>query len=478
MGEITTQTYSRREVLKNAGLGLAATVSAGTLAASSAPLGVSARGVPARERRQKATLRVVGQLDANTKKLTAMFEHLHPEITLDYINVQAPDWDSLFTKLLTMVAAGQAPDVITVATEGVQQFAAHNLVVPLDDYVKRDKAELAEFFADVHPTLVEAMMYKGSLYELPTDFNAVDMYYNPTLFAQAGFGRPSDTWTKDDFYKIAKAITKKKGSLTTTFGYGWVVRLWGSWTPWIHVNGGDLLEFGRAPGGSWLWDTFYKNDPQAKGRGGGLHWGPPTANLPSNVEALQFMLDLINEGISPVPTVNGGNALQGFFASKQLGMTPAGGFWAGGLHAAGLKANQFDVQFWPKWKTQRTHFGTAGKMIMRSSQNKDAAWEYCKFYASKPAMTIELDGNGTTPTRRSMMTAARYAPTGPSHWQVFYATLDRAGTRAMPAPTYYNAMSNVLDKYTTLACGGTATAKQALDGMQQELESLYISSIK
>jgi hypothetical protein len=36
----------------------------------------------------------------------------------------------------------------------------------------------------------------------------------------------------------------------------------------------------------------------------------------------------------------------------------------------------------------------------------------------------------------------------------------------------------VLDKYTTLACGGSATAKQALDGMQQELESLYASSIK
>jgi len=115
--------------------------------------------------------------------------------------------------------------VISVATEGVQQFAARNLVVPLDDYVKRDKAKMAEFFADVHPTLVESMMYKGSLYELPTDFNAVSMYYDPALFAEAGFGRPADNWTKDDFYKIAKAITKKKGSQTTTFGYDWVVRL-------------------------------------------------------------------------------------------------------------------------------------------------------------------------------------------------------------------------------------------------------------
>jgi len=476
--EKPTQTYSRRDVLKTAALGAAATMSAGALAATATPLSAGARSLPAISRQQKVTLRVVGQLDQNTKKLTAMFEQLHPDITLDYINVQAPDWDSLFTKLLTMVAGGQAPDVITVATEGVQQFAAHKLVVPLDSYVQRDKAALAEFFADVHPALVEAMMYKGSLYELPTDFNAVDMYYDPILFAQAGIARPADNWTKDDFYKIAKALTKKKGSLTTTFGYGWVVRLWGSWTPWIHVNGGDLLSFGRAAGGSWLWDTFYKGDARANGRGGGLQWGVPTANIASNIEALQFMLDLINDGITPVPTVNGGGALQGFFASKQLAMTPGGGFWAGGLSSAGMKPTQFDVQFWPKWKTQRTHFGTAGKMIMQSSSNKDAAWEYLKFYASLPAMTIELNGNGTTPTRRSMMTSARYAPTGPNHWQVFYDTLDHSGTRAMPAPSYYNAMSNVLDKYTTLACGGSSSAKDALDGMQQELETLYASSIK
>lgn len=476
MDEIKEGMPSRRDVLKKAGLGLAAAVTAGVVGDTVIP--VSARGVPAFSRGQTTTLRVVGQLDQNTKVLTSMFQKLHPEITLDYINVQAPDWDSLFTKLLTMVAGGQAPDVITVATEGVQQFAAHSLVVPLDSFVKRDQSTLAEFFADVHPTLVEAMMYKGSIYSLPTDFNAVDMYYDPLLFAQAGVGRPSDSWTKDDFLRIAKAITKKKGTLTTTYGYGWVVRLWGSWTPWIHANGGDLLTFGRASGGDWLWNTFYKNDPQAKGRGGGLLWGEPTANIPSNVEALQFMIDMVNDGITPVPTVSGGGALQGFFASKQLGMTPGGGFWAGGLHSAGMTNKQFDVQFWPKWKSQRTHFGTAGKMIMKSSGNQDAAWEYLKFYASKAAMMVELNGNGTTPTRRSFMNAQRYAPTGPNHWQIFYQTLDRDGTRAMPAPTYYNAMANVLDKYTTLAMGGSSTAQQALDGMQQELESLYASSIK
>ena len=467
--------YSRRDFIHKVGVGAAAVAGAATLGVPGAPV-EAARRAPALSRKTKTTLKVVGQLDASTKQLTALFEQKYPDIALQYINVQAPDWDSLFTKLLTMVAAGSAPDIVTVATEGVQEFAAKGLGAPLDKYVKRDKAQLAEFFADVHPTLVEAMMYNGSLYLLPTDFNAVNMYYDPILFAQHGFGRPKDNWTKEDFLKIAKAVTQKKGSQTNTFGYAWVVRLWGSWTPWIDVAGSDLLQFGRAPGGAWLWDTFYKDNAQAKGRGGGIAWGPPLANSATNVEALQFMQELTKEGIAPVPSVTGGNTLQGFFASKKLAMTPAGGFWAGGLHSAGFARNQFDVQYFPRWRDQRTHFGTAGKMILKSSQVQDAAWEFCKFFASKEAMEIELAGNSSTPTRRSMMTAARYAPTGPAHWDVFYPTLDHDGTRAMPAPTYYNAMTNSFVKYTTLALGGSSSAKDALDGMQGELERLYASA--
>jgi len=321
------------------------------------------------------------------------------------------------------------------------------------------------------------MMYQGHLYQLPQDFNAVDMFYSPHLLAQAGFGSPPANWNKDMFYKIAKAVTKKDShGRTTTFGYGWVVRLWGSWTPWIDAAGGDLLEFSRSPGGSWLWDTFYKGDPAAKGRGGGFTWGAPTANNQACRDALEFMVELTKEGIAPIPSVNGGGALQGFFASKKLAMTPGGGFWAGGLNAAGMKPTDFDVQYFPSWRTQRSHFGVVGYIMLKSSQNKDLAWEFYKHSISRDSMNKQFVGNFSTPPRRSMMTAARYAPTGPKHWQAFYSTLDRGGTRAIPAPPYYTQEANVLDKYTGLALTGGMSVKQALDSMQQQLEGIYNGS--
>ena len=68
------------------------------------------------------------------------------------------------------------------------------------------------------------------------------MYYNTKLFEENGIEAPPAEWTKDDFLNVARAITKKDANgQTTVFGYGWTNRLWGSWMPWIFVNGGNLF---------------------------------------------------------------------------------------------------------------------------------------------------------------------------------------------------------------------------------------------
>ena len=70
-----------------------------------------------------------------------------------------------------------------------------------------------------------------------------------------------------------------------------------------------------------------------------------------------------------------------------------------------------------------------------------------KFRITKPAM----EANGmfnpvtlTTPTRRSMLNAERFAETGPANWQVFYATLDdHPDTAPIPAPPVSNPMTQL-----------------------------------
>jgi multiple sugar transport system substrate-binding protein len=447
----------------------AATAGSGTTTGAAAPASGSTQG----------SLRIAlfgSREDADRRAaLIPPFNKLYPNVKVEYTPIQGTDWEEFFSKVLTMKAANNAPDITFVATEGTQLFAGQGLALPLDDFIKRDQKDMAQYFSDVHPALVEAMMYEGSLYELPIDFNAPNMYFNTSVLQSAGLEYPAPDWTKDTFYDYAKKTAKKDSSgQTQVFGYQWVNRLWGSWSPWLFVNGSNLLTEERAPGGDWLWQTFYKDDKAASGRGGGWRWNAPKANDAANVEALDFMVQLLKDGVSAPVELGGGSQLQGFFSGAKLAMTPAGGFWAGGLHAAGMAPDAFDVQLFPKWKSQRHQFGTAGYVIMKDARDKDLAWEYIKYLSGVEAMTIELNGNNSTPTRRSFMTAERYATTGPKHWQVFYDTLEKnPDTAPIPAPPESNPMTTIFTKYSGLAMTQEMTPKDALDAMQKDLEALW-----
>jgi multiple sugar transport system substrate-binding protein len=411
---------------------------------------------------------------AGADKLRARLQEpvraIDKSVTLQVNATNGTDWNDFFAKILTQIAAGQTPDIAAVPTEGLQLFARKQLAIPLDDYVKKDAEALKPYFADVHPSLVEAMMYEGHLYELPLDFNAGNMFYSTKLFKNAGLAPPTADWTIDDFHTMAVKLAKS-GAKAQDFPFNWVVRLWGSWTSFMYANGGNLLEEGKYDGGDWLWNAFYQGDPAAQGRGGGWKWGQPTANTTPVVEALDYMIQLRREALSPSPDVGGGDTLQGLFASDRIAMAIGGGFWAGGLSNAGMKPGSFDVQLFPKWKAQRHLFGTGGYGIFKASKQKDLAWEVIKLLIQPASFELLFPGNTTTPVRRSLMTAQRYGKTGPQHWQVFYDTLTKhPNTAPIPAPPYYNALANSLNQHTTQAIA-SGNAKAALDAMQRDLES-------
>lgn len=406
-------------------------------------------------------------------QLAQTFERQYPGTHVEFAGYPAPDWNGFFAKVLTQLAAGIQIDAVNVATEGVQLFAHQGLALPLDSYVMAEKANLKSFFDDVNPILIEAMMYQGSLFLLPTDFNAGNIFYDTSLFEKAGVDRPADNWTRDDF----ETIVKHWANTSSAVGWDWVVRLWGSWTSWMYANNANLLSESKWPGGQWLWDAFYPQDKGKPYQTGGYRWGAPTANEPATVEALQYMFDLQKQGIAPQPDLGGGNELQGLFSSNKIATTIGGGFWAGGLHGAGMSPTSFDVQYFPSWKVQKMLFGTAGYAILKKSKNPDTAWEFLKYITSPESLSLlvgKAAGNVSTPARRSMLTSAAYAETGPKHWQVFYDSLDKfPNTTAIPAPPYYEALNTAFIRRTTQALGAGGNARSALDGLQSDLETLY-----
>lgn len=461
-----TMKLSRREMLKLAAASAAA-VGAGlvpTIKIFASPAG-----------QDTVTLRLQ-ENEEQYANVVAAFKEKFPNVNIEFVNVTGVDHAEIASKILAQLAAGQPVNIGYAATEATQLYAGEGLALPLTKRVTDSKEELAEYFSDVSPVLVETDLYEGDLYQLPRDFNAANMYFNTGLLKEAGLEMPKEDWTKDDFVEYAKAMTGI-GAGKDSFGYGWTNRLWGSWTPWFFVNDTNFLKEEKAPGGEWLWDTFYKDDPNAKGRGGGYRWPAPQANNPKMVEALEFVVSLTEQKLTPVVEIGGGGTLQGFFTSGKLGMTPAGGFWSGGLIEAGMKNGDFDVQYWPKWVTQRHQLGVGAAWILNGAEHEDEAWEFVKFTTQKEVMEmIKFFGEltGTTPVRRSMNDEKRYSKSGPANWHVFYDTLDkRSDTGPIPAPKFSIEETDIYVRYTSQATSGEKSPKDALDGMQAELEALY-----
>lgn len=402
---------------------------------------------------------------AARQSLVDAFTARHPDISVRLQAIQGTDWADFFAKILTMVAAGTPPDVCVVATEGAQLFA-ERLAEPLDEFIKRDAAQVQDYFDDVHPSLIEAFMYKGSFYQMPIDFNAANMYFNTEAMQRAGVSYPAADWTHEDFLAMARQMRQAAGSGFVPFY--WTNRLWGGIVPWLYINDTSFLTEKKSPGGEWLWDRFY---PDHKGAySGGFLWEGSNASDPRVAESFEFVRALVEEGLGTSPAQGGGNELVGQFSGGSIGMTPAGGFWVQGLSEAGLTPQDYDVAYFPKWRTQRHQFGAAGYAILKTSQRKDEAWEWVKFCTSREGMQLAFPSPNTTPTRRSMCNEALYSQKGPAHWKVFYDTLDQLPCAPIPAPPQQAAVETALIKNVLGAVTGSAAAlPAALERLDEDL---------
>ena len=402
---------------------------------------------------------------AARQSLVDAFTARHPDIPVRLQAIQGTDWADFFAKILTMVAAGTPPDVCVVATEGAQLFA-ERLAEPLDEFIKRDAAQVQDYFDDVHPSLIEAFMYKGSFYQMPIDFNAANMYFNTEAMRRAGVPYPAADWTHQDFLTMARQMRQAAGSGFVPFY--WTNRLWGGIVPWLYINDTSFLTETKSPGGEWLWDRFY---PDHKGAySGGFLWEGSNASDPKVAESFEFVRALVEEGLGTSPAQGGGNELVGQFSGGSIGMTPAGGFWVQGLSEAGLTPQDYDVAYFPKWRTQRHQFGAAGYAILKTSERKDEAWEWVKFCTSREGMQLAFPSPNTTPTRRSMCDEALYSQKGPAHWKVFYDTLDQLPCAPIPAPPQQAAVETALIKNVLGAVTGSAAElPAALERLDEDL---------
>lgn len=132
------------------------------------------------------------------------------------VDVQVKDWDSYWTLLEAGASGGDMPDVFWMHSNNSQMYMKNNILLKLDDYInKSDKIDMNNYMSEV----VNLYTWDGSYYAIPKDYDTIALWYNKTMFDEAGIAYPDETWTWDDLYDAAVKLTKEDGSQ-----YGFALR--------------------------------------------------------------------------------------------------------------------------------------------------------------------------------------------------------------------------------------------------------------
>ena len=150
---------------------------------------------------------------------TAMVDAANAKLEADGSNVKivinkvaAADWPEYYQKLVTEMAAGQAPDLARIANSFMPLVVSKGQAVDITEHVEND-LDPAEYFTE---TFKGANYKEGRYYGLPSGVFYMVNYFNKNVFDAAGLEYPSRDWdnplTFDQVSDVARTLTTGDGA--------------------------------------------------------------------------------------------------------------------------------------------------------------------------------------------------------------------------------------------------------------------------
>lgn len=131
------------------------------------------------------------------------------------INQTVMDFDQYGTKVLSTVAAGQAPDFGWDDAGTRWSWFKDGVIVPMDDYLKGAGLDLTDFDS----ASLQAAKYNGKLGGLPMDVMTLALLINTDHAKEAGLDVTKPPSTPDEVVTWADKMTKREGDKVTRSGF-------------------------------------------------------------------------------------------------------------------------------------------------------------------------------------------------------------------------------------------------------------------
>lgn len=274
------------------------------------------------------------------KKQIAEFEAANPGVKVEVVSLP---WGQAFEKFLTMVQAGDTPDVVEMPERWMGLYGNNGQLEDLGPYMAKwaDAKTLGDRAKQFGSTV------NNTQYMIPYGYYIRAMFWNKKLFKEAGLDHPPATL--DEFVEDSKKISAMQGK------YGYCLR-----------------------GGSGAFTGMHMFMNIANGKGGYFNAdGTSTINEPGSVKGLQMLADLYKDGYAPKDSVSWGyNEIVAGFYSGTCAMLDQDPDALIGI-ADKMSADDFAVAPMPTGPSGKSYptLGYAGWAMFANSKVKDDAWK-------------------------------------------------------------------------------------------------------
>jgi multiple sugar transport system substrate-binding protein len=154
----------------------------------------------------------------------------------------AGTWENFQQKLIAELASNSVPDAIRDAIIYRPDLLSNGYVEDLMPYAQKTHFNFDQYY----PGPLKGYLTGKHLWGLPAGIYTMAMYYNKTMFKEAGIPTPPTDWSKgydwNQLLDVAKKLTKGSGpgkqyGISTATDIRW-------WINFIWENGGDFLSAG------------------------------------------------------------------------------------------------------------------------------------------------------------------------------------------------------------------------------------------
>lgn len=294
------------------------------------------------------------------------YEEANPHVSVELVEISSAEYQDVVN---IMLSGGDTADIITVKDiPGYSAMLTRGQIIPLDDYIAADEIDLS-----IYSGAADELIYEDQIYALPFRSDIWILYYNKDIFDEAGIDYPSNDMTWAEFDEIARQIAHGSGIDRV---YGAHFHTWRSTVQLATVQDGE--------------NTVISDD---------YSFMLPMYEMVTKLQEDNIIMDY--------GELRTGNIhYSGVFKNGQVAMLPMGSWFIATLIQA-QKDGEFDFDWGiaayphPEGVEAGTTAATLTSLAINSnSNNKDAAWDFVKFYTGPEGAEI-LAETGNLPAIRT-----------------------------------------------------------------------------